>query len=86
MRSRSLITIALHAEEPVPLAASLGRHTVIGTVAVDQLLLGQETLAANAIQPLVLGEVDVAACPHSLQRLDDDLLMPRVGGAHEDVK
>ena len=53
-----------HAEEVVFLRDGHGLHQVVGTLAVHQLLVGEEALAAPAVQARVLAEVDVAALVH----------------------
>ena len=58
---------------------------VVGALAVDELLLRVEALAARAVEPRILPEVDVAARVDARQYLLHELLMVRVRGADEVV-
>ena len=60
------IAVLFHAKEVVALAATLRCAQVIGAQAVDQLLVGEEALAAHAVQPLVFVVVDVPGCVNRL--------------------
>jgi hypothetical protein len=54
---------------------------VVGALAVDDLLLGVEALAAEAVVAAVLAEVDLAGVPQLLQHGLHDAPVPRLGRA-----
>ncbi len=54
--------MAGEAKEPVALRNQLGRHQVLGTEVTEKLGGGEECLAADAIEPLVVALVEVARC------------------------
>ncbi len=74
-----------HLEEVVLLLDEGERGLVIGALAVHDLLLGVEPLAAVAIPAAVLAEVDLARVEETLQDLLHHFLVPRLGGADEVV-
>ncbi len=74
-----------HLEEVVLLLDEGERGLVIGALAVHDLLLGVEALAAVAVPAAVLAEVDLARVVEALQDLLHHLLVPRLGGADEVV-
>ena len=63
-----LLLVRGEPEEPVALLDPLGLDVVLGALAVDELVLGLERLAADAVQPRVDVLVDVVA-PLSLDPL-----------------
>jgi len=58
---------------------------VLRAGAVDRLLLRVEALAAEAVEPPVGAEVDLAPIVERPEDLLDDALVPRLGGADEVV-
>ena len=56
-----LLLVGGEPEEPVPLLDPLGLDVVLGALAVDELVLGLEGLAADAVEPCVDVLVDVVA-------------------------
>ena len=58
---------------------------MIGALAVDQLLLGVEALAAGAVQAAVAAEVDVAIGVHAAEALLHGADVIVVGGTDEVV-
>src|SRR5262249_60956416 len=74
-----------HPEEVVLLLDERERGLMIGTLAVHDLLLRVEPLAAVAVPAAVLAEVDLARVVKTLQDLLHDLLVPRLGGPDEIV-
>jgi hypothetical protein len=73
-RGEQALLILPHLEEVVLLLDEVGNGPVVGTLAVDELLLGVEALAARAVQAAVAAEVDVAGVV--------DLLEDRLHGPH----
>ena len=80
------VLVAAHAEEIVLLADRQRLHQVVRALAVDQLLLGEEPLAAPAVEAGVLAEVDVAAVVHQLEDALHRGHVVRVGGADDVVR
>ena len=82
-----LLLIGREAEEPVALLDPLGHDVVLGALAVDELLLRLERLAADAVEPRVDVLVDVVAAvrPDPLQELLDEALVALVARADEEV-
>ena len=74
-------------EEPVALLDPLGLDVVLGALAVDELVLRLERLAADAVQAGVDVLVDVLAAvvADPLQELLDEALVPVVARADEEV-
>ena len=79
------VLVLRHLEEVVLLLDEGERGLVIGALAVHDLLLGVEALAAVAVPAAVLAEVDLARVVEALQDLLHHLLVPRLGGADEVV-
>ena len=77
--------VLFHAKEVVALAATLRYAQMIRAFAVNQLLIGQKALAANAVQPLVLVVVDVPSRVNRLQYLEHNRLVPLLSGADKVV-
>ena len=59
--------VAAHLEEVVRLAATLGRALVVAAQPVLHVALGEEALATDAVEALVLAEVDLPLVPEPLQ-------------------
>ena len=78
--------VAAHLEEVVRLAATLGRALVVAAQAVLHVALGEEALATDAVEALVLAEVDLALLPEPLQHGLHDAHVIRVGGADEAIE
>ena len=72
-------------EEPVALLDPLGLHAVLGTFPVDELRLGLEGFAADAIQPRVDVLIDVAVVVERLQKALDEALVRLVTRPDEEV-
>jgi hypothetical protein len=62
-----------------------GGGLVIGAFAVHQFPFGVEALAAEAVEPFVFAEIDVAGVVDALQDLLHHSHVGRVGGADEVV-
>ena len=77
------VLVLAHAEEVVLLLDVGGRGLVVRALAVLQLLLGVETLAAVAVVTAVLPEIDVAGIVDVLQDPADRRLVVVVRGADE---
>ena len=72
-------------EEPVPLLDPLRLPVVLGALSVDEVGLGLERLAADAVQPRVHVLVDVPVVVEPLQESLDERLVLRVARADEEV-
>src|SRR5262249_22177812 len=72
-------------EEVVPLLDPLRNRVVDRTLAVDELVLVLERLAADAVEPCVHVLVDIAAVVNALQEFLDELLVSLVRRADEEV-
>ena len=70
------ILVGGEAEEPVLLLQPLGLDAVVGALAVDELVLGLERLAADAVEAGVDVLVDVAVVVDPLEELLDEALCP----------
>src|SRR5207253_8967866 len=68
-----------HLEEVVLLLDPRERRLVVRALAVDDLLLGVEAFAAEAVLPAVLAEVELALVPQGLEERLDDLRLARLG-------
>ena len=79
------VLILAHAEEVVLLLHEFGSGLMIGTLAVHQFLLGQKALAAGAIVPAVLADVDFAAVVDTLQNFLYESHVVGIGGTDEAV-
>ena len=79
------LLVLAHLEEVVALLAELGLRLVVGALAVDELRLRVEALAAHAVVAAVLAEVDVARVVDLLEDVLDGLDVVFVGGADEVV-
>src|SRR5205807_8390661 len=79
------VLVLRHPEEVVLLLEELEPGEVLRARAVDRLLLRVETLAADAVEPPVRTEVDLAPVVERLEDRLDDTLVPRLGGADEVV-
>ena len=78
-----LLAVLLDPQEVVALADQLDGAVVRGAdVAGQQFFFGVEALAIDAVQPLVIAKVDIAARVRAPQHLLHPLLMDLVGGAH----
>ena len=77
--------VLFHPEEIVPFLAALGLQLMVGALALHQFLIGQESLAANAVDPFVLVVVDIAIGVEAPQHLRNHLLVALLGGANEIV-
>ena len=88
VEGEQLLLVRGEPEEPVPLLDPLGLDVVLGALAVDELVLGLEGLAANAVEPRVDALVDVLAAvvPDPRQELLDEPLVPVVARADEEVR
>ena len=82
---KQLLLVRGEAEEPVLLLDPLRHGAVIGTLAVDELGLGLERLAAVAVQPRVDVLVDVAVVVDALEEILDESLVALIAGANEEV-
>ena len=91
-----LLLVGREPEEPVALLDPLGHDVVLGALAVDELLLRLERLAADAVEPRVDVLVDVVAAvvrircrnswtnrlwPSSLVRMKKSFATPRRAGS-----
>ena len=72
-------------EEPVPLLDPLRLAVVLGALAVDEVCLGLERLATDAVEPGVDVLVDVPVVVEPLQEALDELLVLLVARADEEV-
>jgi len=84
VRDQPLLVLR-HPEEVVLLLDEGERDLVVGALALDDLLVRVEPLAAEAVVAAVLAEVDL---PRVVERLEDPLhhlLVPRLRGADEVV-
>ena len=72
------VLVGGEAEEVVLLLDPLGRDSWIGAVAVDELGLGLERLAADAVEPGVDVLVDVAVVVDPLEEVLDEALVALV--------
>src|SRR5207245_5003023 len=61
----------------------LEHRLVVGALAVDDLLLGVEALAAEAVVAAVLAEIDLAGVPELLEDRQDALLVALLGRTDE---
>ena len=80
------ILVGREAKEVVLLLDPLGRNIVHGALAVDELRLGLELLAADAVEPRVDALVDVAVVVEPLQEVLDECLVLFVGRANEEIE
>ena len=72
------VLVGREPEEPVLLLDPLGLDVVVGALAVDELVLGLERLAADAVEPGVDVLVDVAVVVDPLQEVLDEALVALV--------
>ena len=79
------LAVLFHAKEVVALAAVLRRQQVLGALALNQLLVGEKALAADAVQPLVLVVVNIPGRVNRLQYPAHDRLVPLLSGANKVV-
>ena len=79
------VLVGREPEEPVLLLDPLRLDAVVGALAVDELVLGLERLAADAVQPGVDVLVDVAVVVDPLQEVLDEALVPLIGRPDEEV-
>jgi len=77
------ILVFPHPEEVVALLAEFGNRFVLRALPVDELLLHVEPLAAEAVKPLVLAEVDIAGVIDLPEDPTDRLHMVCVGRPDE---
>ena len=64
----------------------LNRRVVLGAdISGQQFLFGVEALASDAIKSFIFAEVNIAALITAREHLAHELLMHRIGGAHEVV-
>jgi hypothetical protein len=75
------VLIGGHPKEVILLGDQLRCCLVIGTVAVYQLLFGQEAFTALTIHTGIFTEIDIAAIPHQLEDLLHGPDMVGIGGA-----
>jgi hypothetical protein len=80
-----LVLVGREAEEPVSLLDPLGHGAVVGTLAVHELRLGLEGLAAHAVETGVDVLVDVPVVVDPLDEVLDEADVPLVGRADEEV-
>ena len=80
-----LVLVRRQPEEPVLLLDPLRRDAVVGALAVDELVLVLEGLAADAIEPGVDVLVDVAVVVDALQEVLDEALVALIGRPDEVV-
>ena len=84
-RARAAVLVGGEPEEGVLLLDRLGHGVVHRALAVNQLGLGLELLASDAVEARVDALVDVAVVVDPLQELPDELLVPVVGRPNEEV-
>ncbi len=86
VKREQLVLVRREAEEPVRLLDPLRRHEVVRAQAVgSELLFSLERLAADAVEARVDVLVDVAVVVDPLQEVADELLVPVVARADEEV-
>ncbi len=87
VQREQLLLIGGEPEEPVALLDPLRLDVVFGALAVDELRLGLERLAADAVQTGVDVLIDVVAAvvANALQELLHELLVPVVARPDEEV-
>ena len=79
--------VARALEEVVRLAPRLERaRGMLRALAADQVALGLELLAADAVLPGVLAQLDLALVVERLPQVLDCAVVLRVGGAHEALR
>jgi hypothetical protein len=80
------VEVAAHLEEVVRFDAPLGRAFVIPAQAVHHVPLGEEALAADAVEAFVLAKLDLSGVVHGLEDRVDRANVIRIGGADETVE
>ena len=79
------LEVVAHLEEVVGLVARVRCRLVVAAEPVLQVALGQEALAADAVEPLVLAELDLARVPDLLEDAAHGRRVVRVGRADKAV-
>ena len=81
------VLVGGEAEEPVALLEPLGLGAVVGALAVDELLLGLERLAADAVQAAVdvLVDVVLSVLLDSREEVLDEPHVALIAGSDEEV-
>ena len=80
-----LVLVGGELEEPVLLLDPLRLDAMVGALAVDELVLVLEGLAADAVEPGVDVLVDVAVVVDALQEVLDEALVALIGRSDEVV-
>jgi len=79
------VPVLAHPEEVVGFDDLGDFAAAVRTLAFDQVLLGEEPFAADAVPAGVFGPVDLVAVVEVLENFADGLLVEGVGGANEAV-
>src|SRR6266851_7833058 len=81
-----LLAVFFNPEEVIALADQLHRPVVRrAEITGQQLLVSIETLAIDAVEALVIAEIDISPLMSPREHLLHELLVHRIGGSHPEV-